>query len=56
MNRLFDHVFRGVEILMAGLLALMVSLMFLNVVLRFGFSSGFVWSEEVTRLAFIYLV
>lgn len=56
MTRLFDRVFRGVEILMAVLLALMVSLMFLNVILRFGFSAGFVWSEEVTRLAFIYLV
>jgi TRAP-type C4-dicarboxylate transport system permease small subunit len=56
MTRLFDRVFRGVEILMAVLLTLMVSLMFLNVVLRFGFSAGFVWSEEVTRLAFIYLV
>jgi TRAP-type C4-dicarboxylate transport system permease small subunit len=30
--------------------------MFLNVVLRFVFSTGYVWSEEVTRLCFIYLV
>lgn len=56
MTRLLDRLFRGVEVLMAGLLALMVLLTFLNVVLRFGFSTGFVWSEEVTRLAFIYLV
>ena len=56
VTRLFDRVFRGVEILMAVLLALMVSLMFLNVILRFVFAAGFVWSEEVTRLAFIYLV
>ncbi len=41
---------------MAVLLALMVFLMFLNVILRFAFSTGFVWSEEVTRLSFIYLV
>jgi TRAP-type transport system small permease protein len=56
VTRFLDRLFRGVEILMAVLLALMVSLMFLNVVLRFVFSTGFVWSEEVTRLAFIYLV
>lgn len=56
MTRFLDFLFRGVEILMAVLLALMVLLMFLNVVLRFAFSTGFVWSEEVTRLSFIYLV
>ena len=56
MTRFLDRLFRGVEILMAALLALMVSLMFLNVVLRFVFSTGLVWSEEITRLAFIYLV
>lgn len=41
---------------MAVMLAVMVLLMFLNVVLRFGFSTGYVWSEEITRLCFIYLV
>lgn len=56
MTRFLDFLFRAVEILMAALLAVMVLLMFLNVVLRFAFSTGFVWSEEVTRLSFIYLV
>jgi TRAP-type transport system small permease protein len=56
LTRFLDFLFRGVEILMAVLLALMVLLMFLNVVLRFAFSTGFVWSEEITRLSFIYLV
>ena len=56
MTRFLNTLFRGVEILMAVLLAVMVLLMFLNVILRFVFSTGFVWSEEVTRLSFIYLV
>jgi TRAP-type C4-dicarboxylate transport system permease small subunit len=56
VSRFFDRVFRGVEILMAVFLATMVLLMFLNVILRFIFSTGFVWSEEITRLCFIYLV
>lgn len=56
MSRVVDRVFRGVDVLIAGLLALMVVLTFTNVVLRYAFSTGFVWSEEVTRLSFIYLV
>lgn len=34
----------------------MIALVFVNVVLRYGFSTGFAWSEEITRLCFIYLV
>ncbi len=56
MTRYLNFLFRGVEILMAVLLAVMVLLMFLNIILRFVFSTGFVWSEEITRLSFIYLV
>lgn len=56
MSRLLDKLFKGVEILMAFFLAVMIALVFLNVILRYVFSTGFVWSEEVARLAFIYLV
>ncbi len=56
MTKIFNSLFRSVEVLMAAFLFMMVALMFLNVVLRFVFSTGFVWSEEVTRLCFIYLV
>lgn len=56
MAKTLNALFRYLEILMAALLFTMVALMFLNVVMRFVFSSGFVWSEEVTRLCFIYLV
>ena len=46
----FDLLFRGVEVLMAFFLAVMIFLVFANVVLRYLFSTGFAWSEEVARL------
>ncbi|MDR3171950.1 MAG: TRAP transporter small permease [Treponema sp.] len=56
VKRLIDGLFRGVEILIAIFLAIMIVLVFMNVVLRYLFSTGFVWSEEITRLCFIFLV
>jgi TRAP-type C4-dicarboxylate transport system permease small subunit len=55
MNR-FNALFRGVEILMAFFLTVMTVLVFMNVLLRYFFSTGFAWSEEIARLCFIYLV
>jgi len=34
----------------------MVSLVFLNVVLRYAFSSGITWSEELARYLFVWIV
>ena len=51
-----NMLFRGIEILMAFFLAVMITLVFTNVVLRYVFSTGFEWSEEIARLCFIYLV
>ena len=56
MATYLDRLFRAVEILMAVFLAVMIGLFFLNVVLRYVFSTGLAWSEEVARLCFIYLV
>ncbi len=55
MNK-FNALFRGIEILIAFFLAVMIALVFANVVLRYCFSTGFAWSEEIARLCFIYLV
>ena len=55
MNK-FNTLFRGIEVLIAFFLAVMIALVFANVVLRYGFSMGFAWSEEISRLCFIYLV
>jgi tripartite ATP-independent periplasmic transporter dctQ component len=57
MNRLnLNLLFRSIEALMAFFLAVMIALVFTNVVLRYVFSTGFEWSEEIARLCFIYLV
>ncbi|MDR1935060.1 MAG: TRAP transporter small permease [Candidatus Accumulibacter sp.] len=56
MKNFLDALFRGVEILMASFLTVMIALVFTNVVLRYVFSTGFAWSEEIARLCFIYLV
>ena len=46
---------RTVEWLLIGLLGIMVVLVFGNVVLRYGFNSGIVFSEEVSRFVFMWL-
>jgi TRAP-type C4-dicarboxylate transport system permease small subunit len=56
MKNFLDTLFRGIEILMAFFLTVMIVLVFLNVVLRYIFSTGFASSEEIARLCFIYLV
>jgi TRAP-type C4-dicarboxylate transport system permease small subunit len=56
MKKILDALFRGVEIMMAFFLTVMIALVFLNVLLRYLLSTGFAWSEEIARLCFIYLV
>ncbi len=46
---------RAVEWLLVLLLGIMVVLVFGNVVLRYGFNSGIVFSEEVSRFVFMWL-
>ena len=55
MKQFLNTLFKGIEILIAVFLAVMITLMFMNVVLRYLFSKGFAWSEEVSRICFIYL-
>ena len=55
MNRLARLGIRLIEGLLIGLLGLMVVLVFGNVVLRYGFNSGLVFSEEVSRFIFMWL-
>ena len=44
------------QVLMAGCLAVMAVAVFVNVVLRYGFGSGVVASEELSRLLFVWMV
>lgn len=54
---MFSRVFvRGLEWLLIGTFALMVILVFGNVVLRYGFNNGIIFSEEVSRFLFVWMV
>lgn len=55
MNRWIDRVCKGMEVVIAAMLAVMVVLVFGNVVLRYGFNSGITVSEEVSRWLFIWM-
>jgi TRAP-type C4-dicarboxylate transport system permease small subunit len=55
MKRLLDTYCRALEIVIAVLLAIMVILVFGNVVMRYGFNSGITVSEEVSRWMFVWL-
>jgi TRAP-type transport system small permease protein len=55
LNRIIDGFSRLLENVIAVLLALMVVLVFGNVVLRYGFNSGITASEELSRWFFVWL-
>ena len=55
MTRFIDGACRLVEGLIALMLAVMVVLVFGNVVLRYAFNSGITVSEEVSRWLFVWL-
>ena len=52
LSRLFENT---LNIAMAVALAVMVVLVFGNVVLRYAFNSGITWSEEMSRYLFVWL-
>lgn len=49
-------IYRLSESLLAVGIALIVGLLFINVVLRYGFNSGLAASEDISRLTFIFMV
>lgn len=55
MNRVIDGYCRVLTALMVLMLALMVVLVFGNVVLRYGFNSGITVSEELSRWLFVWM-
>lgn len=56
MKKILDAYFALLKVLVAGLLLLMVILVFGNVVLRYGFNSGIIVSEELSRWCFIWMI
>lgn len=55
MNRLLEFYCRALTWVIGFFLALMVVLVFTNVVLRYAFSSGITVSEELSRWLFVWL-
>ena len=55
MNRAIDAFCRAIEYAIAAFLAVMVVMVFGNVVLRYGFNSGIIVSEEVSRWLFLWV-
>ncbi|AVS64764.1 C4-dicarboxylate ABC transporter permease [Paracidovorax avenae] len=55
MKRWMDRYCRMLDFLMAGALAVMVVMVFGNVVLRYAFNTGITVSEEVSRWLFVWL-
>lgn len=55
MNGIIERFTRFLQCLIAIMLMIMVVLVFGNVVLRYGFNSGIIVSEEVSRMLFIWV-
>jgi TRAP-type C4-dicarboxylate transport system permease small subunit len=55
VQKLIDQVCRLFSFLMVACLALMVAMVFGNVVLRYGFNSGITVSEELSRWLFVWM-
>lgn len=55
MVRIIDFCFWGLKAVIAALLAGMVVLVFGNVILRYAFNTGITYSEELSRLFFVWL-
>lgn len=55
-RKLLTLLWQSIDVIMALLMALMIALVFTNVVLRYGFSSGLRPSVELSRLGFVWIV
>jgi len=55
VRKLVDIYFRCLKVAAALCLALMVALVFTNVVLRYAFNTGIIVSEELSRWLFVYM-
>lgn len=56
MNQVFRWLWKTIDIAMASILVVMLVLVFANVVLRYGFSSGLRESVELSRLGLVWVV
>lgn len=56
MKKIIKWMWQGIDVLITIILSVMVVLVFTNVVLRYGFSSGIRSSVELSRLGLVWIV
>ncbi|MEH6454304.1 MAG: TRAP transporter small permease [Psychromonas sp.] len=56
MRKILMWIWNSIDVLMALILAIMIALVFTNVVLRYGFSSSLRPSVELSRLGLVWVV
>ncbi len=56
MQSVLKSIWKSIDIIMAVILTCMIVLVFANVVLRYGFSSGLRPSVELSRLGLVWVV
>lgn len=56
MKRAIDMMFTAIDWLLVGLLAAMTLMVFVNVILRYGFGDGLDFSDEMSRFCFVWLI
>jgi TRAP-type C4-dicarboxylate transport system permease small subunit len=56
MRKILIWIWNSIDVLMALILAIMIALVFTNVVLRYGFSSSLRPSVELSRLGLVWVV
>lgn len=56
MQSVFKWIWKSIDLIMAIILSCMIVLVFTNVVLRYGFSSGLRPSVELSRLGLVWVV
>ncbi|MGR5177394.1 TRAP transporter small permease [Vibrio parahaemolyticus] len=56
MQSVFKSIWKSIDVIMAVIMTCMIVLVFTNVVLRYGFSSGLRSSVELSRLGLVWVV
>ena len=56
MKRALDILFTALDWVLVGLLAAMTLMVFVNVILRYGFGNGLDFSDEMSRFCFVWLI
>lgn len=56
LNTALKWAWRGIDYLMAASMTVMIVIVFINVVLRYGFHSGILATAEISRFLFVWII